>query len=198
MFTGLVIRGQVRHTMADPTSTARRMVAPSLEPFLLGIQPWLLNKAFAICRNRTDAEDLVQEAALRFLKTFANVRSLPSDNLLEAWLITTMTNCFFDQCRKRRVEKQRALDLALENMTVALHTPPKPLYDGISDEDFSTVMKKLSPALRATFELRASGLRYHEIAQAQGIPIGLVGKRLSDARRRLLEMLSPLVHAGDH
>jgi RNA polymerase sigma factor (sigma-70 family) len=169
-----------------------------LEPFILGIRPWLLNKAFAICRDRTDAEDLVQEATLRFLKSFARVRSMPSENLLEAWLITTMTNCFFDQCRKRRVEKQGAEDPALENMTVAQQADLKPLYDSISDEDFSAVMKKLSPTLRATFELRTAGLRYHEIAQAQGIPIGLVGKRLSDARRKLLEMLLPIVGSGDH
>jgi RNA polymerase sigma factor (sigma-70 family) len=117
---------------------------------------------------------------------------------MEAWLITTMTNCFFDQCRKRRVEKQGAEDPALEKMTVGQQAEPKPIYDSVSDEDFTTVMKKLSPTLRATFELRAAGLRYHEIAQAQGIPIGVVGKRLSDARRKLLELLSPIVGIGDH
>jgi RNA polymerase sigma-70 factor (ECF subfamily) len=109
-----------------------------------------------------------------------------------------MTNCFFDQCRKQRVEKQGAKDPVLENMTVAQQPDPKPLSDNVSDEDFAAVMKKLSPTLRATFELRAAGLRYHEIAQAQGIPIGVVGKRLSDARRKLLEMLSPIAGSGDH
>ncbi len=183
--------------MADRYSTARRIVDHQLEPFILGVRPWLLNKAFALCRNRTNAEDLVQEATLRFLKSFAGVSSLPSENLLEAWLITTMTNCFFDQCRKQRVERQGAEDPALEN-TVAHASDPKPLYDNISDEDFAMVMQKLSPTLRATFELRAAGLRYHEIAQAQGIAIGVVGKRLSDARRKLLEMLSPMVGSGDH
>jgi RNA polymerase sigma-70 factor, ECF subfamily len=184
--------------MIGQTLTARRSVDPQIEPFILEIRPWLLNKAFVICRDRTDAEDLVQEATLRFLKAFANVKSLPSENLLEAWLITTMTNCFLDQCRKRLAEKQGAKDPVLEKLTVAQQAEPKPLYDNISDEDFSAVMKKLSPTLRATFELRAAGLRYHEIAKAQGIPIGLVGKRLSDARRKLLEWLSPIAAAGDH
>jgi RNA polymerase sigma factor (sigma-70 family) len=173
-------------------------VDPQIEPFILEVRPWLLNKAFSICRNRTDAEDLVQEATLRFLKSFASVGSLPSENLLEAWLITTMTHCFFDQCRRRQAEMQGARDPVLENLTVAQRPDPKPLYDNISDGDFAAVMKKLSPTLRATFELRAAGLRYHEIAQAQGIPIGLVGKRLSDARRKLLEWLTPLAGSGDH
>lgn len=184
--------------MADRLSTERRTVDPQIEPFILGVRPWLLNKAFSMCRNRTDAEDLVQEATIRFLKSFSTVSSLPSENVLEAWLITTMTNCFFDQCRKQRVERQGVNDPVLENMTVAQQAEPKPIYDNISDEDFSAVMKKLSPTLRATFELRAAGLRYHEIAQAQGIAIGVVGKRLSDARRKLLEMLSPIVGLGDN
>lgn len=177
---------------------ARRSVAPQIEPFILEIRPWLLNKAFSICRNRTDAEDLVQEATLRFLKAFTNVASLPSENLLEAWLITTMTNCFLDQCRKRQAEKQGAKDPVLEKVTVAQQPESKPFYDNISDEDFAAVMKKLSPTLRATFELRAAGLRYHEIAKAQGITTGLVGKRLADARRKLLEWLSPIAGSGDH
>lgn len=184
--------------VSGQTHTARRIVDPQIEPFILEIRPWLLTKAFSICRDRTDAEDLVQEATLRFLKSFANVATLPSENLIEAWLITTMTNCFLDQCRKRQAEKQGAKDPVLEKLTVAQQPEPKPLYDNISDEDFAAVMKKLSPTLRATFELRAAGLRYHEIAQAQGIPIGLVGKRLSDARRKLLEWLSPIAGAGDH
>lgn len=184
--------------MADRTSTARRLVDPRIESFILGIRPWLLTKAFSICRNRSDSEDLVQEATLRFLKSFASVGSLPSENLLEAWLTTTMANCFFDQCRKRRAEAQGAKDPVLENLTVAQRPDPKPLYENVSDGDFAAAMKKLSPSLRDTFELRASGLRYHEIAKAQGIPIGLVGKRLSDARRKLLAWLTPLVGTGDH
>lgn len=171
---------------------------PQIEPFILGIRPWLLNKAYVICRNRADAEDLVQEATLRFLKTFSSVASLPSENLLEAWLTTTMANCFFDQCRKRQAELQGAKDPVLENLTVAQRPEPKPLYDNISDGDFAAVMKKLSPTLRATFELRAAGMRYHEIAKVQGISTGLVGKRLSDARRKLLEWLTPLAGSGDH
>lgn len=164
----------------------------------MAIRPWLLSKAFQLCKDRVDAEDLVQEATFRFLKAFANVETLPAENLREAWLITTMTNCFIDQCRKRRSEKQGTADPTLEAMTVGQDSEPKPLFASISDEDFSAVMKKLSPTLRATFELRAAGMRYHEIAQVQGITVGVVGKRLSDARRNLLKMLAPLVGAGDH
>jgi RNA polymerase sigma-70 factor (ECF subfamily) len=184
--------------MIDRTSTVRRIVDPQLEPFILVMRPWLLNKAFSICRNRTDAEDLVQEATLRCIKSFSNVGTQPSQNLLEAWFITTMTHCFYDQCRRRQVEKQGAEDPTLERMTVGHESGPKPLSDTISDEDFAAVMQKLSPTLRATFELRAAGLRYHEIAKTQGISTGLVGKRLHDAREKLLELLSPSDGSGDN
>ncbi|OJT23601.1 hypothetical protein BO221_16500 [Archangium sp. Cb G35] len=169
-----------------------------LEPFIVRLRPWLLNKAFHLSKNRTDAEDLVQEAIARFLKALAKVESLPSENLCEAWLITTMTNCFVDQCRRQTTEKQGAQDPTLERMTMGQESEPKPLSDTISDEDFAVLMKKLSPTLRATVELRAAGLRYHEIAQAQNTTTSTVGKRLSDARKKLMKMLAPILGPGDH
>ncbi|HVG63776.1 MAG TPA: RNA polymerase sigma factor, partial [Hyalangium sp.] len=168
------------------------------EPFIVGIQPWLRKKALQFCKHETDAEDLVQEATARFLKAFAKVGALPQENLLEAWLITTMMNCFSDLCSKRKAEKQGVMDPTLERMTVGQQSEPKLLSDTVSDEAFAAVMKKLSPALRTTCEMRAKGLRYHEIAQAQGISIGVVGKRLSDARKKLLRMLEPFIGPGDH
>jgi RNA polymerase sigma-70 factor (ECF subfamily) len=184
--------------MAYGNSTARRIVEP-LEPFISQIRPSLLKKAIAMCRNRTDAEDLVQEASLRFLKSFASASTLPPENAIEGWLILTMTNCFFDQCRKRLVEKQAAKDPTMENSIVAPPTNIKLLSDTISDEDFSAAIKKLSPKLRETFELRASGRRNKEISDQLGIDIGLVAKRLHDARKKLLKWLTPPdSSSGDH
>ncbi len=168
-----------------------------LEPFIVRFRPWLLNKAVHLCRNRTDAEDLVQEAIARFLKAFSQVETLPPENECEAWLIITMTNCFKDQCRRQKVMQRGAEDPTLETLTMGQEPEPKGLADTISDEDFAKVMKKLSPTLRATFELRAAGLRYKDIAQAQNISVGVVGKRLSDARDKLMKLLAPFM-GGEH
>jgi RNA polymerase sigma-70 factor (ECF subfamily) len=173
-------------------------VDPQLESFIVEIRPWLYRQAFNICKDRADAEDLVQDASERFLESFASLARVPTDNELERWLITIVTNCFVDLCRKRKSEKHGALDPTLERLTVGQPPEPKRLSDTISDEDFAASMRKLSPALRKTLELRLAGKRYHEIAEAEQIPIGAVGKRLSDARKKLLRMLAPLLGPGDH
>ncbi|MCY1018625.1 RNA polymerase sigma factor [Pyxidicoccus sp. MSG2] len=171
---------------------------PQLESFIVEIRPWLYRQAYNICRDRADAEDLVQEGSERFLKSFASLSRLPAENELERWLITAMANCFIDLCRKRKSEKQGAVDPTLERLTVGQPSDPPRLSDTISDEDFAAVMKKLSPALRKTLELRLAGKRYHEIAEVERIPIGAVGKRLSDARKKLLRLLAPFLAPGDH
>lgn len=171
---------------------------PQLESFIVEIRPWLHRQAFNICKDRTDAEDLVQDASERFLKALASLTRVPSDNELERWLLIIVANCFIDLCRKRKYEKQGALDPTLERLTVGQPPDPKRLSDTISDEDFAAVMRKLSPALRKTLELRLAGKRYHEIAEAEQIPIGAVGKRLSDARKKLLRMLAPFLGPGGH
>jgi RNA polymerase sigma-70 factor, ECF subfamily len=185
--------------MVDRTGTARRTVDHQLQLFIVGIQPWLRKKALNICKDATDAKDLVQEASARFLKTFEGATALPQENYIERWLIATMSNCFVDLCRKRKAEKQGAADPTLGRMTVGHPSEePKLLSETISDEDFATVMRRLSPKLRATFEMRVAGHSYQDISQTLGIPIGRVGKRLSDARKKLLSMLEPILGGGGH
>lgn len=184
--------------MADRTSTDRRSVDPQLESFIVEIRPWLHKQAFNICKDRVDAQDLVQEASARFLRSFSGQTRLPTVNELERWLIAIMARYFVDQCRKRKSEKQGAEDPTLERLTMAHPPDPKRLSETIPDEDFDAAMKKLSPTLRTTIELRLSGKRYHEIAEAQQISVGAVGKRMSDARKKLLRMLAPFFSSGEH
>lgn len=171
---------------------------PQLESFIVEIRPWMHKQAFIISGDRADAEDLVQEASARFLKSFAELTRLPSVNELERWLITVMMRCFIDQCRKRKSAKQGAVDPTLEKLTVGQPSEPDLLSDPIVDEVFDAAMKKLSPSLRTTIELRLKGKRYHEIAEAQRIPVGAVGKRLSDARKKLTRLVAPFLSSREH
>ncbi|WP_158625074.1 RNA polymerase sigma factor [Corallococcus terminator] len=169
---------------------------PQVESFIGEIRPWLLRQALNICKDPTDSDDLVQEASERFLKAFAT-HALPREER-ERWLITIMANRFIDLCRKRKSEKQGIVDPTLERLTLGQPSDPTRLSESISDETFAESMKRLSPALRDTLKLRLEGKRYHEIAETQRIPIGAVGKRLSDARQKLLRMLAPFLAPGDH
>ena len=52
-------------------------------------------------------------------------------------------------------------------------------------------LKKLEPALRETFVLcELVGLKYQEIAEIQGISVGRVGSRLTEARLSLAKLMN--------
>ncbi len=172
-------------------------MAQRIEEFIVRVRAWLLMQAVMLCHDKTDAEDLVQETCLRFIQSFSKLEALPPEHVCEGWLITTMTNRFYDQCRKRRVAKRREEDPALESISVA-QPGAKTRLESITDDQFASALESLTPLQRATFELYAAGKSYKEIAELQGIPTGTVGKRLSDARTRLKELLAPLAQMGEH
>ncbi len=151
---------------------------------------WLLAKARNMCRNATDAEDLVQETILRFIQTFERAEPLPTERACAAWLVTTLTNLFYMQCRKQRVQEQSARDPLLSEEAVVTPEPPTPgAGDTVTNEQFAQALQKLSPKVRTTFEMHAAGKKYQDIANSLGVPVGTVAKRLHDARAKLREVL---------
>jgi RNA polymerase sigma-70 factor (ECF subfamily) len=149
---------------------------------------WLLAQALNVCRNRTDAEDLVQEAILRFIQCFEKVQVLPDERSCEAWLVRTIANLFTDQCRKRKIQESGAKELGLKGEAAEdEESASPPAYDAVTDEAFAQGLRILGPKIRATFEMHAAGAKYQDISRAQGIPIGTVAKRLHDARAKLRE-----------
>jgi len=159
---------------------------------------WLLAQANNLCRNATDAEDLVQDTLLRFIQNFGQLETRPNERSCEAWLVTTLTHRFYDQCRRRRVQSEGAKDPHLRNEAVVDPDEPgsRPVYDSLTDEQFSEALQALSPKIRATFELHAAGKKYQDIARSLGIPVGTVSKRLHDARARLREFLLQHIQSG--
>jgi RNA polymerase sigma factor (sigma-70 family) len=158
--------------------------------FVTQRRKWLVIQAMTVCRNASDAEDLVQEASLRFIQRHAEILSPQNERSCEAWMVTTLTHLFYDQCRRKKVQAQGAQDPHLrEEAVVTLEPPSEEIYDTLTDEQFAEALKVLSPKIRETFELHAAGKQYQDIARIQGIPVGTVAKRLHDARAKLREVL---------
>lgn len=179
-------------------SDAGDAVARQLDALLAKQQRWLAAQARQLCRNPADAEDLVQETIVRFLGTFGQVSQLPSESVCANWLVTTLTNCFYDQLRKQRTRERRAEEPSLQADSVEPGLPERSIYDRISDEQFTSAVQALSPVTRSAFELHARGRKYKEIADELGIREGTVAKRLHDARARLRRLLEPLIQLGDN
>lgn len=153
---------------------------------------WLLSQARNLCRNETDAEDLVQETMLRFIDAFSRSESLPDRKTCGAWLNTTLSNLFFSQCRKQQVQKKHLPDpTRQEQAESASKHVALPDLDDVTPEQLARAAETLSPPMRATYDLYAQGRKYRDIALALNIPIGTVSKRLHDIRAKLGVLLRP-------
>jgi RNA polymerase sigma-70 factor (ECF subfamily) len=156
----------------------------------------LLGRAVGMTGNVTDAEDLLQETAL---KAYAAFRSFHSGTNLSAWLCRIMTNTMIDSHRRtqRRPQEHLVDDFADWRVGSADRHPTW----GMSAE--AEVLRQLPAdatvaALRSLTDYDQSvlyyayveGHAYSEIAELLGIPVGTVASRLFNARRRLRQQLA--------
>lgn len=138
-----------------------------------------------------DAMDAVQDG---FLKAVRHLDGFDGRSGFRTWLLRIVTNAALDFGRKRRRRQAFSLDEGEgSGLEVADETVKNPA-EGLQREDLRQALDEalecLSPAIRATFILRAeAGLSYEEIAASQDVPIGTVMSRLYYARQRLQSVL---------
>lgn len=170
-----------------PDADGARLVTPeqrdAFEAECMPHQPALLGTAVCICKNRAEAEDLVQETLLHAMVGWESFK--PGTNA-RAWLYRILTNTFITDYRKRKVRRQ-ARDSHHEEIAFALH-------DATPDERLEPVHQILRDlrAVDRDIVVRAYilGMRRREIASELGIPVNTVMTRLFRARRALLVTLS--------
>ena len=151
-------------------------------------RPALERSARRLCRNRQDAEVLVQTTMARAWQ--ARAQFLPGGNF-GGWLFRILTNHHRDTLRRRS-----AVQVPLPDEV----PDPAPVDDELSSlltmapEAVLEALSQLPPELRAPLELLAvRGKRYRQIAEELGIPINTVGTRIRRARQRLQEIFAARV-----
>ena len=157
-----------------------------------------LDDAFALARwltgNRTDAEDVVQEASLRAYRAIATFAGGNS----RAWVLTIVRHTAYTWLRRNRSASLVMVD-DLEAVE-RTHTDPgdqersTPETELIAKADAARLegaIAELPAPFKETLVLRdVQGLDYREIAQITEVPIGTVMSRLARARRRLVARLT--------
>lgn len=160
------------------------------------IVPPLLDDAYTLakwlCRNPADAEDVVQEAAIRALKALETA----SVERPKAWFLTIVRNSAMTwMARNRPKGVSYAGDLtdldALDRSSDEEAPDPEAALIALDDgERLRAAIAALPPPLRETLVMRdVNGLSYRDIAEATGAPIGTVMSRLARARGALAKTM---------
>jgi RNA polymerase sigma-70 factor, ECF subfamily len=158
----------------------------------------LYGYALTLTRNRTDAEDLVQETYLRAIRALGRLRD---DSNVKGWLFTILRNIWLNELRQRR-KAPEILDVEVDERTVNLVDEgaknPHDVYVGdMEQRHVRAAIQKLPEEAREVILLREwEGLSYQEIATVLDCPVGTVMSRLARARSRLRNLLSSLLQSS--
>ena len=102
---------------------------------------WTYGYAMAITRNRTDAEDLVQETYLRAIPRMGSLR--PESNL-KSWLFTILRNIHLNQLRKQRLApKVLEIDADENTANIVVETSKDPLAQYVSMAERDCVLQAI-------------------------------------------------------
>jgi len=154
--------------------------------------------AVRLTRSRTDADDLVQDAALMAFRAFG---SFQRGTNFKAWFFRILTNAFYSRHRKEKHEKANvstddapALYLYHKTAEVGLAggdtDPASAILDRLDAERVGEALDALPEEYRAVATLYfVDDLSYQQIAEVLQCPVGTVRSRLHRGRRMLQKSL---------
>jgi RNA polymerase sigma-70 factor, ECF subfamily len=168
------------------------------EALLSPIVQMAYGTAVRLTRNRTEAEDLVQDAALLAYRAFG---SFQRGTNFKAWFFRILTNAFYSRHRKEKHEKANlsteevpALYLYTKTAEAGLHgresDPASAIMDKLDTEQVSEALEALPTEYRVVATLYfIEDFSYQQIAEVLECPVGTVRSRLHRGRRMLQKAL---------
>ena len=154
--------------------------------------------AFGITLDAEESQDIVQEV---LLQVYRSIGAFRADASLATWLHRiTVNRCL--NWKRRWARRFRMLHVSTSNAPDEpavepesdLPSPETRLANAQTRSQIDKALKLLPEQARAVFVLRElEGLSYEEIADATGTKLGTVRSRLFHARKRLREILQPVM-----
>lgn len=159
--------------MAAPSDPVRRE--------LVALLPRLRRFARALTRNPDEADDLVQTALERGLRSLG---AWTPGTSLDAWMFRIVKNCWIDMLRSAAV-RTRVFAPEEEGASVG-DDGAAAMETRLDARDVRAAMQELPEEQRLVAALVfVDGLSYREAAETLGVPIGTVTSRLARARAAL-------------
>jgi RNA polymerase sigma-70 factor (ECF subfamily) len=149
-------------------------LAMPLFPSLYGYARWLTGEAH-------EAEDLVQETYLKALRGFGSFREGTN---FRAWMFRILRNTFLTS--RSGLKVMEPLDDEVVDEIAEEGTPETHFVNRANGEALRRAIEELPLPFREVLLLSdLENMRYKEIGEALGIPVGTVTSRLMRARRRV-------------
>jgi RNA polymerase sigma-70 factor (ECF subfamily) len=156
-------------------------------------QDRLYNAVFRFLDSAEDARDVVQEA---FLSAYQSLAGFKGDSRFFTWLYRIAMNQAVDLRRKRKVGLRIDGRFDEDSQPVDQSAQARPQEGMERSEQADQVhraLKQLSPEHRIVLILKdMEDMKYEEMAEALGVPIGTIRSRLHRARSELKEVLERL------
>lgn len=135
--------------------------------------------ARALCDRQENAEDLVQDAIERALRTEDRPGALSQ---FRPWMFRVIRNLRYDELRKRRVRREYiAKEKRLYSQAYLANDHARDVLLRLAFESMPSEKREI------LFLIDVMGLKYSEAAEIIGIAEGTVMSRLSRARKALRE-----------
>jgi RNA polymerase sigma-70 factor (ECF subfamily) len=157
-------------------------------------QARLFNAALRLVQSPDDAADVVQDA---FLSAYQALHAFKGDAEFFTWLYRIAFNTAISLKRKKRsavsLDSQPG-ETGIDPNDPSEYVKPGAAIERSEDErQLSEAIARLSPEHREVLLLKdIEGLKYEDIAELLGVPIGTIRSRLHRARLELRALLVPL------
>lgn len=164
--------------------------AETFEQLAVPLLAQLYNFARWQTHDHHEAEDLVQETFAKALKAFSTFQ--PGTNF-RAWMYRILRNTFLTSRSGLRFAQQVSIDEDGEEMLLPpeRETPESLLIKSGTQQQLQASLERLPLMFREVILLcDVEDMKYQEIAELIGIPIGTVMSRIARARKLLRGMLA--------
>jgi len=171
----------------------QRLPADSFEYLALPLCDQLYNFAHWLTQDRSEAEDLVQEAFVKALRGFSGFQAGTN---FRAWIFRILRNTFLTSRTGLKLSHEEA---ELDSIMAADPSPEAILISKADRGVVRQAMQELPVPFREILLLcEVEEMGYEEIAQVLAIPIGTVMSRLHRARKALRAKLIDRIKGGSH
>ncbi len=180
---------------------ARRGRESAFRELLSRYERPVFSLVFRMIRDRSEAEDLAQEA---FVRAFNAIDSYDPRYKFSSWIFKIANNLTIDHLRKRRLEvvsihgSPHAVTPEEQSQTqLTVQAPGETPDQYVENKELGGAIERaiasLRPEYRTAVLLRhVEGYSYEEIAQIMDVPLGTVKTYIHRARGELKETLAHL------